>query len=80
MPQRLNDIVRFRGDRLFNGAVSISWFGTDESKTKAASEAFVFHGPKYHGVQQEDVGTGHGHLLMDTASLARTVVRRCYGL
>jgi len=80
MPQRLNDVVRFRGDRLFNGAVSISWFGTDESKTKAASEAFVFHGPKYHGVQQEDVGTGHGHLLMDTASLARAVVRRCYGL
>ncbi len=80
MPQRLNDIVRFRGDRLFNGAVSISWFGTDESKTKAASEAFVFHGPKYHGVQQEDVGSGHGHRLMDTASLARAVVRRCYGL
>ena len=80
MSQRLNDLVRFRGDRLFNGAVSISWFGTDEAKSKAASQAFVFHGPKYHGVQQEDVGTGHGHRLMDTASLARAVVRRCYGL
>src|SRR4030042_6425117 len=80
MSQRLNDLVRFRGDRLFNGAVSISWFGTDEDKAKAASQAFVFHGPKYHGVQQEDVGTGHGHRLMDTASLARAVVRRCYGL
>ncbi|MEI7902369.1 MAG: hypothetical protein WCK89_19130, partial [bacterium] len=80
MSQRLNDLVGFRGDRLFNGAVSISWFGTDEAKSKAASQAFVFHGPKYHGVQQEDVGTGHGHRLMDTASLARAVVRRCYGL
>lgn len=80
MPQRLNDIIRFRGDRLFNGAVSISWFGTDEAKSNAASQAFVFHGPKYHGVQQEDVGSRHGHRLMDTASLAYAVVRRCYGL
>ena len=80
IPQRLNDIVRFRGDRLFHGAVSISWFGADEEKSKAASQAFVFHGPKYHGVQQGDVGTGHGHRLMDTASLILAVARRCYGL
>jgi hypothetical protein len=80
MPQRLDDIVRFRGDRLFNGAVSISWFGTDDVKSKAASQAFVFHGPMYHGVQQEDIGSGHGHRLMDTATLARAMVRRCYGL
>lgn len=79
MPQRLSDIVRFRGDRLFNGAVSINWFGTDLARCRAASEAFVFHGPQYHGVQQQDVGTGHGHKLMDTASFARAVVRRCYG-
>ena len=38
------------------------------------------HGPRYHGVQQEDVGTGHGHKLIDTASLARTIVRQAYGL
>lgn len=79
MPHRLGDMIRFRGDRLFNGAVSINWFGTDVAKSKATSEAFVFHGPQYHGVQQEDVGTGHGHRLMDTASFARALVRRCYG-
>ena len=79
MPQLLNTIIHYRGDRLFNGAVSISWFGTDEKKAKAASEAFVFHGPQYHGFKQEDVGTTHGHRLTDTASLARTVARICYG-
>src|ERR1017187_7831889 len=79
MPQRLSDIVRFRDDRLFHGAVSINWFGTDVARCRAASDAFVFHGPQYHGVQQQDVGTGHGHTLMDTASFARAVVRRCYG-
>lgn len=80
MPERLHDIVRFRGDRLFNGAVNIGWFGTDDSRTRAAAEAFVFHGPAYHGVSQDDVGISHGHRLQDTASFALSLVRRCYGL
>jgi hypothetical protein len=80
MPQLLKDLILFRGDRLFNGAVNIGWFGTDEERACVASTAFVFHGPAYHGVQQEDVGTAHGHRLVDTATLARSVVRRCYGL
>jgi len=80
MAEQLNDIVRFRGDRLFNGAVNIDWFNSDESKAKAASEAFVFHGPKYHGVSQDDVGSIHGHKLIDTANFARSVIRRCYGI
>lgn len=78
MPQ-LNDIVTFRGDRLFNGAVNVDWFAADQTRCRAASEAFVFHGPQYHGVQQEDVGSGHAHRLMDTASFARAVVRQCSG-
>jgi len=79
MSQILNDVVLFRGDRLFNGAVSIDWFGKDDAKARVASEAFAFHGPEYHGVTQADVGSSHGHTLLDTASFARGVVRRCYG-
>ncbi len=79
MPQKLGDVVRFRADRLFNGAVSIDWFTTNQAKALVASEAFVFHGPQYHGVQQADVGTAHGHKLVDTASFVRTVVRCAYG-
>lgn len=79
MDKKLAELIRFRGDRLFNGAVNINWFGTDKDKCQTASQSFVFHGPQYHGVAQEDVGTGHGHRLMDTASFARSIVRRCYG-
>lgn len=79
MPERLKDIVKFRGDRLFNGAVSINWFKSDESKSLDASNAFVFHGPGYHGVSQEDIGTAHGHSLKDTAGFSLSVARRCYG-
>ena len=79
MKQKLQDIVAFRGDRLFNGAVNIDWFKTDVKRASAASRCFVFHGPEYHGVNQEDVGAGHGHRLVDTATFAQTIVRRCYG-
>src|SRR5688500_14177164 len=77
---KLGDIVAFRGDRLFHGAVNVDWFGGADGRAEAASTAFVFHGPRYHGVQQEDIGTSHGHTLVDTARLARTVIRQAYGL
>lgn len=80
MPNCLKDIVDFRGDRLFNGAVNLGWFGADDSRTCAAAEAFVFHGPAYHGVSQDDVGVSHGHRLQDTASFALSMVRRSYGI
>ena len=79
MSRPLHELVDFRGDKLFNGAVNIDWFSSDEVRTRLASECFVFHGPEYHGVSQADVGTSHGHRLQDTASLARSIVRRCYG-
>ena len=80
MPDLVRDLVRFRGDKLFNGAVNIGWFGSDEARTEAAASAFVFHGPAYHGVSQKDVGVAHGHRLQDTASFALSIVRRCYGI
>jgi hypothetical protein len=80
MPHALRELIRFRSDKLFNGAVNVDWFGADDTRAKSASEAFVFHGPKYHGVSQADVGVEHGHQLLDTASFALSIVRRCYGI
>lgn len=80
MPKILKDVIRFRGDRLFNGAVNLGWLDSDTEKADKAAEAFVFHGPAYHGVSQEDVGASHGHQLQDTASFSEAVLRRCLGL
>jgi hypothetical protein len=80
MPRPLHELVTFRGDKLFQGAVNIDWFGTHEARARSAAGVFVFHGPAYHGVSQADVGSSHGHRLQDTASFARALVRRCYGL
>ena len=76
---KLNDIVKFRGDRLFNGAVNIDWYLSDPAKALEAGKAFVFHGPGYHGVSQDEVGFDHGHSLIDTASIAKTILKRSYG-
>lgn len=75
----LKDVIRFRGDRLFDGAVNLSWFWDDIEKSHKAAESFVFHGPQYHGVQQSDIGISHGHQLQDTATFTKNIVNACYG-
>ncbi len=80
MPEVLSNVIRFRGDRLFNGAVNLGWLHTDDVRTNKAANAFVFHGPAYHGVSQADIGDSHGHRLQDTARFSESVLRRCLGL
>jgi hypothetical protein len=80
MSELLKDVVGFRGDRLFDGAVNMDWFENDPGRRDLASSAFVFHGPDYHGVSQKDVGASHGHHLIDTANFTRSIVRQCHGL
>ena len=79
MERQLVEFVTYRGDRLFDGAVDVSWLIQDREKAKLAAGAFVFHGPTYHGVDQQDIGTGHGHRLIDTANFALQVIRHCNG-
>jgi hypothetical protein len=71
---KLSDLVAFRKERLFQGAVQISWFQTDEARAKAAATSFVFHGPSYHGVAQQDLESGQDHKLTDTASFTRDLL------
>lgn len=73
----LGDIIRFRDDKLFQGAVDISWFYRDRDKARAAATAFVFHGPRYHGVRQQE---GYNeHRLTDTASFACGILSQACG-
>src|SRR6056297_274581 len=77
---KLADVIQFRGDRLFHGAVNLNWLWTQPELSREATEAYIFHGPSYHGVDQQDVGTQHGHRLQDTATFTRSILRRCHGL
>ncbi|MHB8993699.1 MAG: hypothetical protein ACYC63_00445 [Armatimonadota bacterium] len=80
MALKVGDVVGFRAEKLFNGAVNVGWLESDPARALAAAQGFVFHGPAYHGVTQDDVGNHHGYKLVDTASFTLSVARRCCGL
>ncbi len=71
----LQEIVAFRREQLFEGAVQISWFYHDDARAKQAATSFVFHGPSYHGVAQQDLDAARDHRLTDTATFTRDVLR-----
>lgn len=71
----LQDIVAFRREQLFEGAVQISWFYHNDARAKLAATSFVFHGPSYHGVVQQDLDAARDHRLTDTATFTRDLLR-----
>ena len=74
-----NDIVSFRKDLLFEGAVQVSWFENNEELANKAAEHYIFHGPAYHGVVQNDFIDSE-HRLVDTASFTLDILNRVGGL
>ncbi|NLK00089.1 MAG: hypothetical protein GX318_02475, partial [Clostridia bacterium] len=75
---RLTDIVSFRKDLLFNGAVQVGWCETDPPRAQKAAKYYVFHGPEYHGVAQDDFEVG-SHKLIDTANFTLDILKRITG-
>lgn len=75
---KLADIVSFRKDLLFQGAVQIGWFETDQTMASKAAENFAFHGPEYHGVRRGDPESGVSPVV-DTASFTVDILDRITG-
>lgn len=80
MATLLKDMISFRGDKLFNGAVNVDWFVSNIQKSHEAAVCFVFHGPEYHGVDQKDLEVASDHHLQDTVNFTRSIMYRCYGI
>ena len=74
---KVGDVVSFRKDLLFNGAVQISWFEKDRRRADKASKHYIFHGPDYHGVAQTDYEDSHN--LFDTASFTWEILQQLGG-
>ncbi len=71
------EVVSFRDELLFNGAVQIGWLEHDLPQAEKAAKHYVFHGPDYHGVSDNDfAGSYH---LVDTASFTLDILQRIYG-
>ncbi|WP_409967434.1 hypothetical protein RFF05_12670 [Bengtsoniella intestinalis] len=68
---RFGDIVTFRKDIFFEGAVQIDWF-TQPTRAALVAENFVFHGSEYFGVSDEN-GT---QKLTDTIQFVHDIVSK----
>lgn len=75
---KVTDLVQFRGDLFFDGAVQLKWADENPKRAEEAAKAFVFHGPKYHGVSKE-TGVDEAYRLTDTATLLAGLLRRLSG-
>lgn len=73
---RLKDLLFFRNEYFFNGAVQADWF-YDVVKVRQVAGSYIFHGPKYFGVSEGDVGTSK-HKLIDTISFTEMVANKLY--
>src|SRR5690606_962043 len=71
---KLQDVVRFRKDLLFDGAVQVGWFDDNPSLASRAAEHFVFHGPSYRGVSKVGSFSAEDHTV-DTASFVHEVLK-----
>ena len=75
---KLADIVSFRKDLLFQGAVQIGWFETDQALANKAAENFAFHGPEYHGARRDDLESSVSPVV-DTTSFTADIIDRITG-
>ena len=75
---KIGEIVSFRKDLLFNGAVQIGWFEKDKIQADKAAQYFIFHGPEYHGAASEDFSDST-HKLVDTATFTVDLLERLSG-
>lgn len=67
---RIGDIIAFRKDLYFEGAVQADWFYVPEKAAKV-SENFVFHGKDYYGVEAKAKNK-----TIDTVSLVKTIAQK----
>lgn len=72
----IGDIVCFQDTQFFNGAVQLGWVLEKPELAREVARAFVFHGPRYHGVDNaEQEGIEGAYRLKDTASFLLDLVR-----
>lgn len=71
---QIRDILKFNRDKYFGGAVQANWF-YDADRVRAIADSYVFHGPKYHGVNQRE-WHNTSYKLNDTATYAMKLTKR----
>ena len=69
---KLGEVVEFRKDLYFEGAVQADWFYNTE-KANIVAENFVFHGKEYYGVENNN---NLRQKRIDTISLVKNLAQK----
>jgi hypothetical protein len=72
---QVKDLVGFRRDLFFDGAVQIGWFEKNPERRDQAAAGFVFHGPAYHGISEDDLRDASSAPKTDTARFTAEVAQ-----
>lgn len=77
---KIGDLVSFQQENFFEGAVQLRWLTERPEQAQLAANAFVFHGPHYHGAANAEAeGIEGGFLLKDSASFLQELLRSIQG-
>lgn len=72
----IKNILSFKKENIFDGAVQIDWFYDKKLRGEVAS-SYIFHGPKYFGLSSNDI-KNNKHKLIDTASFIKNISDKIY--
>lgn len=77
---KIGDLVSFHNENFFEGAVQLRWVTDRPEQAKQAANAFVFHGPRYHGAADAETdGIAGGYRLKDSASFVHELLGSIQG-
>ena len=77
---KIGDLVSFHSENFFEGAVQLRWVTDRPEQAKQAANAFVFHGPHYHGAADAEAdGIAGGYRLKDSASFVHELLGSIQG-
>lgn len=72
---KVSELVAFRRDLFFEGAVQIGWATSNRPRAELAATNFIFHGPEFQAVKPEDFeDQSLSEQLTDTCSFVASVV------
>jgi hypothetical protein len=71
---KVSDLVEFRSDLFFDGAVQLNWLDQDPQQSKKAAESFVFHGSSFHGIKKTDTTEILGKYLKNSIQFSKEII------
>lgn len=72
---KIADIVGFRREIFFEGAVQLGWLDKMPARADLAARSYMFHGPAFHAVGKKDLDEDSRHAaLKDTATFFRELI------